>query len=317
MSGPYGPEADLVCIRLQDRAEAAEQALENANNLIGALKAAMDKISRRNADLEVEVAQLTQMFKHPTCNDCGVTLGDNWCADCAGKSYKVQTESFRRELVKLRAVAEAAGEWVRKQRDPASTTLLDVAACAYLEGGAIVGWQERAERAERDQAFLSDLAIACREAPGLPCFCGMHSSHVEEPPKDWTPAKGVVERIAKLKDRATVADIYEADQKAAAGECLVPCPEPGSDMSKLLIANRLMKHKIDAMNGIPYERLMNAYILARRALQAVEDMAGSHTTAVVPEEQQHPAGFDAIYRTAKNWKDRGDKSLILCPGDMP
>lgn len=40
-------------------------------------------------------------------------------------------------------------------------------------------------------------------------------------------------------------DAYKADVEAAAGELLVDVPPPGSDMARLLIANRLMSRRLE------------------------------------------------------------------------
>lgn len=42
------------------------------------------------SDLQKENQRLIDEIKRPICNDCGVEIGDNWCADCASKAFKEQ-----------------------------------------------------------------------------------------------------------------------------------------------------------------------------------------------------------------------------------
>lgn len=52
--------------------------------------------------LATEAVRLRSETQEPRCNDCDVVLGDNWCADCAGK---ILIENFREQLVaKLRGL---------------------------------------------------------------------------------------------------------------------------------------------------------------------------------------------------------------------
>lgn len=50
--------------------------------------------------------------------------------------------------------------------------------------------------------------------------------------------------IAKLEAKLKM---YRKDYEIAAGECLVDVPEPGTDMARLLVANRIMKTRIQEL----------------------------------------------------------------------
>jgi hypothetical protein len=58
---------------------------------------------------------------------------------------------------------------------------------------------------------------------------------------------GYLLEVANLLDRLRGdARTLREDLEHAAGECLVPVPEPGSDMSRVLLANVLMRRERDA-----------------------------------------------------------------------
>jgi len=59
--------------------------------------------------------------------------------------------------------------------------------------------------------------------------------HIVKSMRAWLP-----EALAEL-------DELRADLKDAAGELLVPIPDPGTYMAKLMLANRLLKNERDAL----------------------------------------------------------------------
>lgn len=48
--------------------------------------------------------RLTSEARYPTCNDCGVELGDNWCARCAGKATQHRLAEAEAALAKIGAI---------------------------------------------------------------------------------------------------------------------------------------------------------------------------------------------------------------------
>jgi hypothetical protein len=112
--------------------------------------------------------------------------------------------------------------------------------------------------------------------------CRTGNGHGATPPEGWTPAAEVspgeiqpasdAEMVAwvdaaktwpdqldiayivtatDLRIRQDAAELakFRADLAAAAGECCVPIPEPGTDMAKLLTANVLMRREIERLRG--------------------------------------------------------------------
>jgi hypothetical protein len=86
--------------------------------------------------------------------------------------------------------------------------------------------------------------------------------------------------VALHEAQATVAGLRE-DVRIAAGECLVPVPEPGTDMARLLIANRLLKQRAEAA-----ERELEAWESTRAAIEALPRRQVLDLATTGPEKNQ-------------------------------
>jgi len=75
----------------------------------------------------------------------------------------------------------------------------------------------------------------------------------------WPPEHIVKSMRAWLPEALAELDELRADLKDASGELLVPIPDPGTYMAKLMIANRLLSRERDA--------LRNKVITLKNALQ--------------------------------------------------
>lgn len=81
--------------------------------------------------------------------------------------------------------------------------------------------------------------------------------------EDFVEADALDDAIIKLRKQQREIAQHEADMKAAAGELVVVCPEPGTDAARLLSANRLLLAEVERLtaerscavqghNGRPY-----------------------------------------------------------------
>lgn len=98
-----------------DEQEANGDMLAHARTDLPALCAALrdqdTAIRELTADrdsLRAALERLTGEIKQPTCNDCGVALGDNWCADCAAKAI---CEQLRAQLAAANDRGECEWTW--------------------------------------------------------------------------------------------------------------------------------------------------------------------------------------------------------------
>lgn len=60
----------------------------------------------------------------------------------------------------------------------------------------------------------------------------------------------IVGELARLREQLAT---YEADMRAASGELVVPLPEPGTDMAKVIQANRVLKDEVGRLQDRPAE----------------------------------------------------------------
>jgi hypothetical protein len=63
---------------------------------------------------------------------------------------------------------------------------------------------------------------------------------------------------------------YDADMKEAAGELLIPIPEPGTDAAKLLAANRLLRGERDRARAEMNRQVMNVAALRAVGMKLLE-----------------------------------------------
>lgn len=56
------------------------------------------------------------------------------------------------------------------------------------------------------------------------------------------------EQNGKATELRKELDVYKEDLKQAAGELMLPLPEPGSDMARICVVNRLLKYDIEKLN---------------------------------------------------------------------
>lgn len=55
--------------------------------------------------------------------------------------------------------------------------------------------------------------------------------------------------FSNFDDAAMVVRQFAADLREAAGECLIPIPEPGTDLARLCIANTLLRHANSSLHS--------------------------------------------------------------------
>ena len=46
-----------------------------------------------------EIERLTSEIETPRCNECNAVLGDNWCADCAGRTDRERLATARADAI--------------------------------------------------------------------------------------------------------------------------------------------------------------------------------------------------------------------------
>lgn len=63
-------------------------------------------------------------------------------------------------------------------------------------------------------------------------------------------AYSAAEEMRRLKEKAEAAHSLESDVRDAAGELLVPMPEPGTDAAKMLLANRMLARERDEARAL-------------------------------------------------------------------
>jgi hypothetical protein len=68
----------------------------------------------------------------------------------------------------------------------------------------------------------------------------------DELPHHTDTLRAAADRIAAL---TVERDVFAADLEAAAGELLIDSPTPGTDMARMLIANRLLCRERDELAG--------------------------------------------------------------------
>ena len=88
-----------------------------APNQVAATRDALAAMQARAEKAEREAARLLDEQRRPTCNDCGVVLGDNWCADCAGKVHRDRIAALESRLAEVAPVVEAAERYAEAQAD--------------------------------------------------------------------------------------------------------------------------------------------------------------------------------------------------------
>ncbi len=97
----------------------------------------------------------------------------------------------------------------------------------------------------------------------------------------------------------------EADLAAAAGELLLPIPEPGTDMARLMSANRLLRSeldqaRLDARRARQHADSLGEAVAAFRNLSAIVDRDGGHAQAGETIEQT----FDRVSIDLPNQRGR-------------
>lgn len=106
--------------------------------------------------------------------------------------------------------------------------------------------------------------------------------------------------------RAALSELaaYREDARAAAGECLVPIPEPGTDLSRLLIANHALRAENEALKE------ENRFALrAGHEFKAERDSAirqakavGDALMAVSAERDAERSRSDALAARVEIWR---------------
>lgn len=61
---------------------------KEVNEIISDLQKMLNSLQVELDVLRKENARLFEEIKVPRCHSCHSVLGDNWCADCAGKAGK-------------------------------------------------------------------------------------------------------------------------------------------------------------------------------------------------------------------------------------
>jgi hypothetical protein len=98
---------------------------------------------------------------------------------------------------------------------------------------------ESATRIEREQAACIDGATAIREVNRLTAENALQSDLIGKMEKQINDQRNAEQRLS-----ARVQEL-EADIKAASGAFAMPMPQPGTDMAKMMISNRLLARRAE------------------------------------------------------------------------